>query len=244
MRYLGEDRATQGDWYRRYGREAFILCAQQSPQDVAGSCGFGTNPPTPWKVTPSVGNPREVVRHWVTSRSDDHRSLLWNPLSQVRRAANWDDRGEAYAVGTGPDLLLDVPVPAGEHVCSLYFVNDRSYYERGRVYTISVWDEQGTYLTGAEVRHFVRGVYYRFGVSGTPTPTHLTFRLWRNLAYNLILAGLFLDRPGEPTPWPEQISLWAPHRTTVTLPPASGTRRCQAGPPPRRRETAPPRRRR
>jgi len=244
VRYLGEDRATQGDWYRRYGREAFILCAQQSPQDVAGSCGFGTNPPTPWKVTPSVGNPREVVRHWVTSRSDDHRSLLWNPLSQVRRAANWDDRGEAYAVGTGPDLLLDVPVPAGEHVCSLYFVNDRSYYERGRVYTISVWDEQGTYLTGAEVRHFVRGVYYRFGVSGTATPTHLKFRLWRNLAYNLILAGLFLDRPGEPTPWPEQISLWAPHRTTVTLPPASGTRCCQAGPPPRRRETAPPRRRR
>jgi uncharacterized protein with NRDE domain len=76
VRYLGEDRATQGDWYRRYGREAFILCAQQSPQDVAGGGGFGTNPPTQWEGTPSVDNPKEGVRHWVTSRSDDHRSLL------------------------------------------------------------------------------------------------------------------------------------------------------------------------
>jgi hypothetical protein len=90
--------------------------------------------------------------------------------------------------------------------------------ENGVHFTISVWDEQGTYLTGAEVRHFVRGVYYRFGVSGAATPTRLKFRLWRNLAYNLICAGLFLDRPGEPTPWPEQVPLWAPHKTTVTLP--------------------------
>ena len=215
VRYLGEDRATQGDWYRRYGREAFILCAQQSPQDVAGGCGFGTNPPTRWEVKPSVGNPKEVVRHWVTGRSDDHRSLLWNPLSKVRRAANWDDRGEAYATGTGPDLLLDVPVPEGKHVISLYFVNDRSYYEPGRVYTISLFDEQGGYLTGAEARHFVRGVYYRFAASG---PRHLTFRLWRNLAYNLIFAAIFLDRPGDPAAWPERVPLWAPHKTTVTLP--------------------------
>ena len=59
-----------------------------------------------------------------------------------------------------------------------------------------------------------------------------------------IMPGDELHPPGEPTPWPEKVPLWAPHRTTVTLPPASGTRRCQAGPPPRRRETAPPRRRR
>lgn len=211
IRYLGEDRATQGDWYLRYGREAFILCAQQSPQDVAGGALPG------WRVTPSVGNPKEVVRHWVTSRSDEHRSLLWNPLSKVRWAANWDDRGEAYAVGTGPDVLLDVPVPEGEHVISLYFVNDRSYYERGRVYTISVFDEQDQYLTGAEVRHFVRGVYHRFAVSG---PRHLKFRLWRNLAYNLVFAAIFLDRPGEPEPWPEKVPLWAPHKTIVTFPEA------------------------
>lgn len=164
---------------------------------------------------PSVGNPQEIVRHWVTSRSDDHRSLLWNPLSKVRRAANWDDRGEAYPVGTGPDLLLEVPVPEGEHVVSLYFVNDRSYYEPGRVYTISVCDEQERYLTGAEVRYFVRGVYYKLAATG---PRDLKFRLWRNLAYNLIFAGIFLDRPGEPAPWTEQAPLWAPHKTMVTLP--------------------------
>lgn len=215
VRYLGEDRATQGDWYLRYGREAFILCAQQAPQDVAGGCGFGTNPPTRWEVIPAVGNPKETTRYWVTSRSTEHRSLLYNPLSKVRRAANWDDRGEAYPLGTGPDLLLEVPVPEGEHVVSLYFVNDRNYYEPERVYTISVFDEAGRYQTGAEARNFVRGTYYRFAASG---PQKLRFRLWRNLAINLIFAGIFLDKPGTPSPWPERVTLWAPHSTTVALP--------------------------
>lgn len=209
VRYLGEERATQGDWFLRYGREAFILCAQQSPQDVAGGALGG------WAVVPTVGNPQEKTRYWVTSRSDNHRSLLYNPLLHLRRAANWDDRGEAYPIGTGPDLLLEVPVPPGEHVLSLYFVNDRNYYEPGRVYTISVSDEGGRYQTGTEVRHSVRGVYYRFAARG---PQRLRLRLWRNLAVNLILAGVFLDRPGAPAPWPAAVPLWAPHRTTVSLP--------------------------
>ncbi|MHB8995763.1 MAG: tetratricopeptide repeat protein [Armatimonadota bacterium] len=209
VRYLGEDRETQGDWYTRYGHEAFILCAQQAPQDVAGGALDG------WKVVPSVGNPNEKTRYWVTDASEDNGCYLYNPLAKVRRAANWDDRGEAYPVGTGPDLLLDVPVPPGEHIVSLYFVNDRNYYEPSRVYTVSVFDETGRYQTGAEVRSAIRGTYYRFSATG---PTLLKFRLWRNLAVNLIFAGIFLDKPGPSPAWPEQVKLWAPHQTTVTLP--------------------------
>lgn len=184
VRYVGEDRSTQGDWYTYYGSKAFILCAQQAPQDVAG--GRLEN----WAVRPTCGNSAEKVRYWISGPSDSHPSMLYNPLARTRRAANWDDRGETYPRGTGPDLWLEVPVPAGEHRISLYFVNDHNYYEPRRAYTISVFDETGRYQAGADVRGFVNGVYEQFGATG---PCKLRMLISRNLSMNVLLSGVFLD---------------------------------------------------
>lgn len=184
VRYLGADHSTRGDWYTYYGTEAFILCAQQAPQDIAGGRLHD------WAVRPFCGNPAESVRYWVTGPADDHPSMLYNPLARVRRAANWDDRGEAHPRGTGPDLWVEVPVPAGEHRLSLYFINDHNYYEPRRAYTVSVFEDNGDYQAGADVRDFVNGVYHQFAVSG---PDTVTVCISRNLSMNVLLSGVFLD---------------------------------------------------
>jgi hypothetical protein len=182
VRYLGEDRATQGDWYTYYGSEAFVLCAQQAPDNISGGEGL--------TVTPSTGNPKEPAKKWVSTGTDDHPATLYNPVSRVRRPANWDDRGEAYPRGQGPDLWLDVSVPAGEHRLSLYFVNDHCYYEPDRVYTVSVYDDAGRHQAGTEVRWFVNGVYKQFAVAG---PAKLRVLIARDLSMNVLLSGVFLD---------------------------------------------------
>ncbi|MCE5216043.1 hypothetical protein LLH03_03325 [bacterium] len=199
VRYLGEDRATQGDWYTYYGSEGFVLCAQQAPQDVAGGRLPG------WEVTPSCGRPGEKTRYWVTGPSDGHRSVLYNPLARVRRAANWDDRGEAHPRATGPDLWLEIPVPAGQHRLSLYFVNDHNYYEPRRTYTVSVFDQNGSYQTGTDVRDFVNGVYKQFLAAG---PTTLRFLISRDLSMNVLISGVFLDPAERSTP---QLAGLPPH---------------------------------
>ena len=182
VRYLGEDRATRGDWYTYYGSEAFVLCAQQAPGDVSGGTGLS--------VTPRTGIAQEKARRWVSTGTDLHPAMVYNPVARTRRPANWDDRGEAYPRGGGPDLWLDVAVPAGEHRLSLYFVNDHNYYEPSRVYTVSVYDEAGQWRAGAEVRWFVNGVYKQFGVSG---PAKLRVCIARDLSMNVLLSGVFLD---------------------------------------------------
>lgn len=192
VRYLGEDRSTRGDWYASYGSESFILCAQQAPNDLSGEYGGGL------RVTPRTGRPEEPVRHWVSRPTDTHPASLYNPLSRVRRAANWDDRGEAYPRGVGPDLWLEIRVESpSEHRLALYFVNDHHYYEPGRAYTVSVFDGDGRYQTGADVRFFLNGVYQQFAVTG---PATLRVLISRNLSMNVLLSGVFLDPLSAPAP--------------------------------------------
>lgn len=229
--YVGEDRATRGDWWTYYGSECFILCAQHCPADVSAGALPG------WSVRGRTGDPRESLRRWVTGPSEAHDSFLRDPLTGSRRAANWDDRGEAYVRGSGPDLWLDVSIPRGEHRLSLYFVNDSNYYEPDRVYVVSVYRAGGSYQTGTEVRHFVNGVYQQFAVSG---PADLQVRIERGLSLNVLLAGIFLDPlPVAPLPscfgaCPEWASARADHLSPADeragLEVAAAARRLQ-GPP-------------
>jgi tetratricopeptide (TPR) repeat protein len=185
VQYIGEDRSTGGDWYAYYGSEAFILCAQQAPNDLSGDLSGAL------EVTPRTGRAEEAVRYWVSRPDDTHRASLYNPVSRVRRAANWDDRGEAYDRGAGPDLCLGITVRAsGPHRLSLYFVNDHHFYEPRRAYTVQVSDAEGRYLAGTEVRSFLNGVYKQFAVQG---PARFTIRIRRNLSMNVLLSGVFLD---------------------------------------------------
>ena len=82
--YLGEDRATQGDWTGKYGNYAFILSAMSAPRDMVGGevkplkCDFRDLSKTynnetirvrgdgELRYTGWTGNPRDVEpRHWI-----------------------------------------------------------------------------------------------------------------------------------------------------------------------------------
>ena len=144
-------RQTQGTGTAYTGTEAFVLCAQQAPSDIWGG-------PVDLQYRPYTGRETEQYRLWISRPEDADPPMVWNPVQQVRRPANWDDRGEAYLIGTGPDLLVDLTVPAGLHRLSLYFVNDHTYYEPNREYTVYILSDAGKVLATTSVREFLNGV--------------------------------------------------------------------------------------
>jgi len=211
--YLGEDRQTRGDWHHYYGTEAFVLCGQQAPNDIHGG-------PVDLKCAPYTGTD-ERYRLWISKPEDPDPAMIWNPVQQVRRPANWDDRGEVYLLGTGPDLLLDLQVPAGPHRLSLYFVNDHTYYEPNREYTVYVLNQQAEVLAAASVRDFLNGVYEQFGVVG---PQKLTIRICRDLSMNVLLSGVFLDAIEPPPAHPDVPGIRPDSATLAALRAAQGPR--------------------
>jgi hypothetical protein len=120
--FLRDDWATQGDWVMRYGRHFAVLCAANWPLDH-----FFT-PDTYFNVVGAIDPTyasKDTIRRWLEMARSDQSRALYDPFFGHRREADWDDHGEAYAMtAEGPDLLLDVKVPAGLHRVSLYCVND------------------------------------------------------------------------------------------------------------------------
>jgi hypothetical protein len=183
VQLLPDDRTTRGDWFLGYGVERHVLCAQNYRFDREGGPASG------FAVRFSTTDPKEPGRLWVSAKRTDDPAALWDPARRLRLPANRDDRGEQYPLGQGPDLLLDCAMPAGEHVLSLYFVNDHHYYEPNRRYTIEI-RENGGLLLLADVRDFGGGVYKRFRVEG---PRELQVRMRRDASLNVILQGVFLE---------------------------------------------------
>jgi hypothetical protein len=181
---LPDDRSTRGDWQAAYGKERYILCAQNFVLDRVG----GTLPKIAYDF--STTNPKEASRLWVSQKQEADPAALWDPGNQCRKSANRDDYGEQFPLGEGPDLLLEIAVPKDRHVLSLYFVNDHNYYEPQRSYMISITDGAGELQAIASVENFGGGVYKRFVVCG---PGELNVRIWRNLSLNTLLSGVFLD---------------------------------------------------
>lgn len=187
--YMGEDRQTQGDWSARYGATAFVLCGQQTPGDVRGGLRSSW-PCEPARLT------EDPPRLWASNHSDADPSFLCSPITHAGRPANWDDHGEGHLIADGPDLRVNVDVPVGDHVVSLYFVNDRNYYESSRRYTVYLCDRGSErVLAACGVEDFANGVYHRFAVSG---PRKLSIHVHRNLSVNVLLSGAFLDPLQEP----------------------------------------------
>ncbi|MBQ6474372.1 MAG: hypothetical protein IJJ33_20495 [Victivallales bacterium] len=185
---LPDDRSTRGDWALGYGLEAYLLAAHEFKRDTNGGLVVGSGLKCRFRTTKAT----EKSRLWVTRKSVEDVSALWNPRRATRTAANRDDYGEQYPIGAGPDLLMSCEVPKGTHLLSLYFVNDYNYYESNRAYTVTATDENGHLLCAVPVRHFGGGLYKRFAVDG---PVTLQFRMWRNTSINVIFAGAFLDSP-------------------------------------------------
>lgn len=184
VQYWGEDRQTQGQW-DGYGEDAFLLCSTGGPWDLMGGRA------APFQYEVYTTDPKRHRYFWNYTSVVPHPSLLNNPVWHEPMAANWDDGGEKYAVGTGPDLLVDLPVPKGEYRLSLYLTNDFNYYEPNRSYTIYLLNQEKKVLAACPVRDFEGGVYYHFLVTG---PQNVTVRIFRNLSMNILLQGMFLDR--------------------------------------------------
>lgn len=188
---IPDDRSTRGDWATGYGMGFHLLAAHEYKRDTTG----GQGPKV--KCLFSTTLPTEKSRLWVSATKSDDVTALWNPPRAARTTANRDDYGEQHPIGKGPDLLMSCEIPQGTHLLSLYFVNDRNYYESNRNYTISVADDSGCLLALAQVRDFGGGLYKRFAVDG---PRRLNLRIWRNTSLNVLLCGVFLDTPSLPMP--------------------------------------------
>ena len=180
---LPDDRTTRGDWFLGYGVERYLLCAQNYRLDRVGGRTAD------FAVRFATTDPKEPGRLWVSAKQTDDPAALWDPVRRLRLPANRDDRGEQCPLGKGPDLLLDCAIPAGEHVLSLYFVNDHHYYEPNRRYTVEIRGNDAL-LALADVRDFGGGVYQRLRVEG---PRRLQVRIRRDASMNVLLQGVFLD---------------------------------------------------
>jgi hypothetical protein len=214
--YLGEDRATQGDWRGNYGNESFILCGMQAPQDVVGgrllpkryrpdgktgevqTAGVWSSWQGEFHYAVETGDPKEPVRHYIPPgqlTTNDKRALI-NPLEGGRRYASWDDHGETHPFdGKGPDLITHLDIPEGLHQLSLYFVDwDFADTFRPRAHRIFIEednnDKKPKVLSSAYVSHFGNGVYKIFAVRG---PVKLRMRITKDNSVCAVLSGIFLD---------------------------------------------------
>ena len=222
--YLGEDRATRGDWLGRYGNECFVLCAMESPRDVVGGrllpkrrwkeskTGFAATSPvwTDWKgeffYEVETGDPKESVRHWIPIDelvTDDPRALR-NPLEGRRQYASWDDHGETHPFdGKGPDLIATLEIPEGLHRLTLYFIDwDYHNTDRPRAQRVLIRDEKDELVCSSHVSAFGDGVYKVYGVAG---PTKLKVRIQKDRGVAAALSGIFLDEIALPSA-PEEIA--------------------------------------
>ncbi len=182
--YWGEDRQTKGQW-DIYGERHAVICARLAP----GSLVSGLDAPLPYRTY--VADPEKHSWWWNWESVTPHPSLMPDPYWNSPTACNWDDGGEKQPIGTGPDLMVDLTIPEGEHRLSLYLVNDFNYYEPGREHTIYLLGEGSKVLAACPVRSFEGGVYHHFAVTG---PRSLTVRIFRNLSMNTLLQAVLLDR--------------------------------------------------
>ncbi|MBI2194703.1 MAG: hypothetical protein HYU36_22210 [Planctomycetes bacterium] len=137
----------------------------------------------------------------------DLRRVLVNPVNGGRRQANWDDHAEGYSPWfnrDGPHLYLELELPEGQFLLSLYFVNADAHWggvNRFRDYLIQVknsspkygdapgWErdfEGAATLAESRVHDFYSGVYKRFLVQG---PASLALRIHKGYSLNTVLSG-------------------------------------------------------
>lgn len=121
VRVIGFDGTLPSDWRSSVGSEGWALFAYASPADLCGGPRIldGT-----FSYLAYLGDPANQVRHWrdaIGYQSRPHSDLpLVTPKMPDQTAISFlDDNGESYPTGCGPDLFLDVTVPAGQHILSL-----------------------------------------------------------------------------------------------------------------------------
>jgi sugar lactone lactonase YvrE len=199
--YLGQDWRTLGDWTGRYGRQAATLSAMAAPMDH--NAGWSRD----IKINGSLGPHHyagDSLRYWAGSAwltTSDPRAL-YSTVVGHRRITEWDDHGESYPMSyQGPDIWVQVGLPAGVFRLAFYFVDYNGHYgvERFRDYLLELkacsnvlgeWEKQPT-LARARVQNFWSGEYQCFIVTG---PAEYALKIGRNYSFNTMCQGVFVDR--------------------------------------------------
>jgi tetratricopeptide (TPR) repeat protein len=216
--YLGENRSDLGHWkYNHPGTDGFVLCAMQCPFDIVGGLKMKAQASVGMNALPfgyrfGTSNPQEKARRWISKLDDPSPTALWDPIRHSHTSSNWDDFGEQYAVGRGPDLKVDLFILPGAWRLSLSFINDHNFYEPNRTYTVYLKDPIGNLLAACDVEDQLCGVYKHFAVFG---PREVKIHLSRDLSLNTVLSGIFLDPLGKPLPVPDEFALQPDDVNTV-----------------------------
>ncbi|MBI2190367.1 MAG: tetratricopeptide repeat protein [Planctomycetes bacterium] len=189
---LLDDTWTRGNWIGRYGSTAYVLFGARSPTSLTGGPGW------PLRIHGYTGDPAETSRAWLSlmNTSRDDRALLL-PQGGKRVASSWDDHGETRPIGQGPGLFIDIDLPPGRLLVSLYFFEiDWIQY---RAYALQVVDRaQARVVLETSAADFFDGKYKRFALEG---PRQLTFKILPGTSPNALCSGLFLD------PLPDRVEL-------------------------------------
>ncbi|MBM4048909.1 MAG: tetratricopeptide repeat protein [Planctomycetes bacterium] len=189
-----DDTATRGHWQGAYGSYVHALGAMKGYSPLFGGPGW----PCHFHIT--TGNPKDRVRVWPSpfDYALDDRALF-NPVKGVHTGGAFDDHGEAYPLGQGPDLFVQVALPQGRYLLSLYFFEiDWIQY---RAYDLRLYDDKDKLLAQTDVSDFFEGKYKRFLVD-LPSPRGLKLHIARKGGPNAILCGLFLDKLSPIRPFP------------------------------------------
>ena len=188
---LADDTVTRGNWLRRYGSLFYLLCGMESPKSVCHTVL------TEVRIKTRSGNPKDTGRSWRSAgRAKDDGRVLIHPRTRERVPACWDDHGEEYGPGEGPDLYIDFTLPIGRLVLSMYFFEIDWIQYRANV--IELTDARSSkLLCKTRVDNFFDGKYKRFEVLG---PGTVTIRLAREDCANAVISGLFLDSLEPPRP--------------------------------------------
>ncbi|MBM4044415.1 MAG: hypothetical protein FJ279_04815, partial [Planctomycetes bacterium] len=179
---LPDDDATRGNWHPVYGQRSYVFFA-------LGENRAAVTRGDPLLTRVYTGRPDREPQVW-RSRGDwelDGR-VLRNPLTGRRMPGVINDWVSDAKLGRGPNLFLDVSIPDGLFVLSLYFFEvDWIQY---RAYTLTVQAPDGKVLATTPVEDFYEGKYKRLAVSG---PTKLTLHLRRQMSTNALVSAAFLD---------------------------------------------------
>ncbi len=201
--YLGQDTRTRGDWPLAYGNSGFILCSMAGNHDVFGRLGKldYEDPYGDWSKQPrnrpiayrSYYPGAEETRNWLHEWRSRDPGALWNPLTGSHTCVWWDDYGERHPFDNrGPDIFVELRIPAGPHRLSLYMVDaDWRNTSRPRNMGIVVFDDSWRPLAAALTGRFGRGQYERFAVLG---PLSVKVRIYKHESVCAVLSGVFLDR--------------------------------------------------
>ena len=198
--WVGENPYTSGDWRHVYGNHGYVLCGWNYQEDVVHyrwpGKPFKRKDPTASAYAVRILAEGDFARSWVgVNRTKDPRVLYLGPPSDpYRRYACWDDHGEIHPFDEqGPNLLVDLDIPAGEFFLSFYFL-DYDWYngEHPRAQsTLLVDRETRAPLAVAPTGRFGEGVFQTFWVKG---PRQLTARLNKHRSACAVVSGVFLDR--------------------------------------------------